>query len=1230
MLAQVKLSFKSTTGARMVATRNLQLTVKKTTRSQKTLEGQLLMIKDGERTAISSRVAELDQILPQYLGVSKAILESVIFCHQDDSLWPMSEPSVLKKKFDEIFEAQKYTKAIENIKILRKKQNEELAKFKIIEQHAKEDKDKGERAEKRMTELYDEIDGLRNQVEEVQGKVQEAKEKSREAFDRAARYEQIVARLNGKRIELKAFRENVVELEQSLKEMTDSDEELQSILDRYQERVAQYDQEREKMRRKYSDMSHGLDISRRSLGLKQNDVGKFEAQKEQFERQLRQREALIRETAQRHSIRGFDFEITETHVTDFMDIIGKLARDQNRLLDRAHHESQEELQEAQNALDQLTERRSALNQSKESCRSQITVNDKRVASLQADMDRIEVDEGGEAVLKDQQDNTERRLKKAVADAEAAKLDDQIRNAETRLRDLEDSKDDLDVELVEATKSAHESARIGYLHNEVKKAQNSLDTMQSAHRPKITEVVGPNWDASTLEADYQRVSSQKAFELKDAEAQRDSTLNKLDQINFRISTAETEQKKKRREAEKCEGTVQNALDGGDVTEFEQIFRQREEEYELVTSDQTKFQATMDYFKQCLQTAQQHSQCRLCQRPLNDDGSGFTKTGFMKRLRDTLDTAAQKAEQMQVDELSADLDRLKSAKASYDLLTRLQKAEVPALKAETGRLSSERETLNRELEQHDGIIYERRGAKQEADSLARNVQSLVQYYNDVRRHEREIQDLSAKQEAMGGSRAIEAIQDDLKKLSDETKGLKATTARLVAERDRSRALINSLELKIRDINAKLSVAQTKLREKNALVERIEEYKSSNSEQRESMQRIDQDIQRLIPQVEQANVKREDVRRRGNERVQNLQNDAQKLSDSVRQLKYGDQEIHAFVDRGGVGQFERTQKEITELEDEAAGIEGDMRQVTVQIKAIEDNLRNTDDTKRSINDNIRYRRAKRNLETCQREIEELEEHNAESDKSRSEREGSKWQTEWNRLSTQEASLFGTLKSKDDQLKGLIDEYNTEYQNAATSYREAHIRVEATKAAVEDLGRYGGALDKAIMKYHSLKMGEINTVIRELWQSTYQGADVDTIVIRSDNETAKGNQSYNYRVVMIKQDAEMDMRGRCSAGQKVLASIIIRLALAECFGVNCGLIALDEPTTNLDASNIEALANALADIIKVRRKQANFQIIVITHDEEFLKHMQCADFCDTYYRVSRNAKQKSVIERQSIHEVR
>lgn len=48
-----------------------------------------------------------------------------------------------------------------------------------------------------------------------------------------------------------------------------------------------------------------------------------------------------------------------------------------------------------------------------------------------------------------------------------------------------------------------------------------------------------------------------------------------------------------------------------------------------------------------------------------------------------------------------------------------------------------------------------------------------------------------------------------------------------------------------------------------------------------------------------------------------------------------------------------------------------------------------------------------------------------------------------------------------------------------------------------------------------------------------------------------------------------------QVLASLIIRLALAETFCLNCGILALDEPTTNLDRENIESLAHALVKLV-------------------------------------------------------
>lgn len=52
--------------------------------------------------------------------------------------------------------------------------------------------------------------------------------------------------------------------------------------------------------------------------------------------------------------------------------------------------------------------------------------------------------------------------------------------------------------------------------------------------------------------------------------------------------------------------------------------------------------------------------------------------------------------------------------------------------------------------------------------------------------------------------------------------------------------------------------------------------------------------------------------------------------------------------------------------------------------------------------------------------------------------------------------------------------------------------------------------MKYHQVKMEEINKILRELWQHTYKGQDIDTIEIRADVDPTKegGKSSYNYRV--------------------------------------------------------------------------------------------------------------------------
>ena len=85
MKAQIKLRFRDPNGKPIVCTRSLQLTQLAASQRCKTLECALQVRDDktGEPRTTSSRCADMDRLIPELMGIRKAILENVIFCHQE-------------------------------------------------------------------------------------------------------------------------------------------------------------------------------------------------------------------------------------------------------------------------------------------------------------------------------------------------------------------------------------------------------------------------------------------------------------------------------------------------------------------------------------------------------------------------------------------------------------------------------------------------------------------------------------------------------------------------------------------------------------------------------------------------------------------------------------------------------------------------------------------------------------------------------------------------------------------------------------------------------------------------------------------------------------------------------------------------------------------------------------------------------------------------------------------
>lgn len=305
--------------------------------------------------------------------------------------------------------------------------------------------------------------------------------------------------------------------------------------------------------------------------------------------------------------------------------------------------------------------------------------------------------------------------------------------------------------------------------------------------------------------------------------------------------------------------------------------------------------------------------------------------------------------------------------------------------------------------------------------------------------------------------------------------------------------------------------------------------------------------------------------------------------------------------------------DLQSQSKEVQTEVGVIEKEVIKIEKDLNESRATERNIHDNLRYIQLGREIKTFDDELSKL-------DLEESHKLNKLWTDKYNTSKRQEndlngkaAHLGGEIASLQAQIKSREQELREEYKNVDKRYTTKLVEVKTSELANFDLEIYQKALHAAIMKFHSIKMEEINQNLNVLWGETYQGTDIDTISIRADGEGTGARSTYNYRVVMVKDSVEMDMRGRCSAGQKCLASILIRLALADSFSANCGIMALDEPTTNLDHETVSALAEALGRLITERRVQSNFQLIVITHDEDFLSLLNRSTGLKFYFRVGR-----------------
>lgn len=580
-------------------------------------------------------------------------------------------------------------------------------------------------------------------------------------------------------------------------------------------------------------------------------------------------------------------------------------------------------------------------------------------------------------------------------------------------------------------------------------------------------------------------------------------------------------------------------------------------------------------------------------------------------------------------------LKTELKKYESLLTLQpitekldrlKEEMPRHRQLLKQTEEKLATARADHETYQMALIEPMSNVELANSMLGDMSLLDEAAKDVQRIREDVEKLRRSLPERSSTLTMDEAQIERATISAELKNESKDVDSLQAKYDRESEMMNSMREKrniMKDKQIKLqegvqALTQLKTRQ-HEIVKQCETIASE-------MQTIQAKLEPLAVELKQsadAKQRTKNDNRQVLNAGQTKLNDARRIENDVKRCAA---ELAAFAEMNLEHNIEQLQVRLQKCLDDQKTKVNENEGTTSKIAELRESVSGQQTVERDLIDSRELKTLQSEETDLQTKFDDLVANIGDLDFKSISREKALLQTKQDKITQQRSKLSGQMGELKAQLEKIDSELNkAEYKNAVRNYRQAFYEHVVLQKISTDLARYCIALEKTLLKHHSEKMQKINRLIRELWRSIYRGNDIDYIQIKTDQKVVGSDKrrSYDYCVVQSKNEIELDMRGRCSAGQRVLACLIIRIALAETFSSNCGVLALDEPTTNLDRNNIVALCEALNKIVEERRTQSNFMLLVITHDEEFITTL---GRITSYYRVKRAISGKSIIEKINV----
>ena len=455
---------------------------------------------------ISSKCADINSDMLSALGVSKPILNYVIFCHQEDSNWPLDVGSKVKERFDEIFNSVKYKNCLKMVKDVRKKEMDEAKLEKNNALHYKSDKEYADQKRNEMRKKQKEATKLEQNAERISDELKPLREKLLQVQEEEKGFSENQRLLAEAETSLAHCRKERQSLERQMGEILGveiTDEEIRSMSEGVDKETMS--KERKLVELEGEKRDHEEDMKKVEDRSSKNaaKIGQASAESDKNSKQVEERDRLVQNASRNLGIDHEDGNMLTAIQTESQ----KLKREMKIVM--SEQRNMEEKLEME--LDELKARKTGLEERKRREQGDMTTAKKEIAQLKRQLNELAgASDQLEKIKKDWAEG-EKKLKAERSKHDLEALQEEIAREKEIVVELDEKERQLREEARGMEDKAATLQKIEHLNEDIDSKKKKMQKVLNKRRGVFNQLFGKVPEPKALREKFQK--KQEASEEK---------------------------------------------------------------------------------------------------------------------------------------------------------------------------------------------------------------------------------------------------------------------------------------------------------------------------------------------------------------------------------------------------------------------------------------------------------------------------------------------------------------------------------------------------------------------------------------------------------------------------------------------------------------------------------------------------------------------------------------------